>query len=837
MSFSPRALICCLVAVGTAGAQDAARMRQNLEYLAGSELQGRETGQPGCVMATTYIAGKMQALGLSTVSGTGMGGETPYHYTYTLSSYLTDGFTLKGTTLLPGVHYQAHGRTPQAGEAVFLGWGLRTPDHDDYAGHEVRGKWVVALEGAPRCGGRYMEAFLDAAGVEAKARAAAQAGAAGLVLVRLPESPMRKLMGDQFMLQPSFRNLFPLPASQPEGSLPRIHVNEEGARLLGFFQPLDGETAFECDAVAPRSLGRVEPLLQTSMLATTASDLVGVIPGTDPTLASEYVLVSAHFDHLGLATGGYYPGADDNASGTSGLIELATLLQGSSPKRSILFLACSGEEEGLLGSEAFASKPPIDLTKVVANVNLDMIGRNATRTLYVTPAAVSNKVTTLVTKARQLVLTKDLDLSKGIDQYWQQSDHYSFAKRNIPSIFFNSGIHSDLHETTDTVDKIDYVKMTRTVDLARDLILSVANDSAKPTAVASSVYSAWTWPVSGSSTATAPAITTQPNSTTVTLGQTATFTVVATGSTPLAYQWYRGSSPITGATAASYTTASTTSAENGTSFHVVVSNSKGSVTSSNATLTVVSATDTTAPTVSATESGTSGTITLGATATDNVGVTKVEWYLDSVQKGTDTTSPYSLALDSTTLANGSHTLVAKAYDAAGNVGTSTSVGFSVSNVTQTTEKITNGGFESGTTGWTCTAGAIGTFSAEPAYQGTKNAWIGGNGKKGTEYLYQAVTIPGTATSAKLSFYLHIDTAERTTSSAYDKCYIRIRNSNGKTLSTLATYSNLNKGTGYTQKTFDLSAYKGKTIQVYLTETEDSSLQTSFVFDNLSVAVQ
>jgi serine protease len=113
----------------------------------------------------------------------------------------------------------------------------------------------------------------------------------------------------------------------------------------------------------------------------------------------------------------------------------------------------------------------------------------------------------------------------------------------------------------------------------------------------------------------------------------------------------------------------------------------------------------------------------------------------------------------------------------------------------------------------------------------------GYGSTHTDYVYQQVTIPSTATSATLSFWLHIDTAETTTTSAYDKLSIQVLNSSGTVLKTFATYSNLNKNTGYAQKTFDLSAYKGQTIRVKFNATEDSSLQTSFVVDDVSLQVK
>ncbi|HNX93621.1 MAG TPA: M4 family metallopeptidase [Holophaga sp.] len=151
--------------------------------------------------------------------------------------------------------------------------------------------------------------------------------------------------------------------------------------------------------------------------------------------------------------------------------------------------------------------------------------------------------------------------------------------------------------------------------------------------------------------------------------------------------------------------------------------------------------------------------------------------------------------------------------------------------------ITNGSFENGATGWSGTTSSIGVWSGQPAADGTADAWLMGNGKTVTETLYQAVTIPSSVSSATLSFYLHIDTAETTTSKAYDKLVVSLQSTSGSTLKTLATYSNLNKGTGYTLKNFDVSAYKGKTLRVYFKGSEDSSLQTSFVIDKVALVTK
>ncbi len=247
--------------------------------------------------------------------------------------------------------------------------------------------------------------------------------------------------------------------------------------------------------------------------------------------------------------------------------------------------------------------------------------------------------------------------------------------------------------------------------------------------------------------------------------------------------------------------------------------------------------DTTPPTVSASESGSSGTITLSASASDNVGVSKVEFWIDSVLKGTVLTPPYTLALDSTTLSDGSHTLVAKAYDAAGNVGTSSAVAFSISNAPTAVERISNGGFESGTTGWTGSSGVITSDATYPAKAGSWKAWLDGYGSSHTDSLYQTVTLPSTATSATLSFWLRVDSSETTTRTAYDTLKVQIRDTSGNVLATLATYSNLNKGSSYVQRSFDVKAWKGKTVRVYFLGVEDASQATSFLIDEVSLKTQ
>jgi hypothetical protein len=373
--------------------------------------------------------------------------------------------------------------------------------------------------------------------------------------------------------------------------------------------------------------------------------------------------------------------------------------------------------------------------------------------------------------------------------------------------------------------------------------------------------------------------------------------------------------------------------------------------------------DTTPPTVSASESGSSNTITFNATASDNVGVTRVEFYVDGVLKGSDTASPYSMTLDSHTLSDGTHALTAKAYDAAGLSTTSTAVSFSVSNViveppssqfneaesngtvasantvadtyktivgtmgnttdkdyfklslaanetlkidmaggpsgadydlylvnasdgtlksstggtvaeslsytnganaatvyakvisysgssttaqytltlTRTpgstpppvTELLGNPGFESGNTVWTATSGVIDNSSSQVAHAGSWKAWLNGYGSAHTDSLKQSVTIPSSATGT-FTFWLKVVSDETTTTTAYDTLKVQVRNASGTVLTTLATYSNLNKGSSYVQKSFSLAAYKGQTVQIYFEGIEGSQTATSFLIDDASL---
>ena len=218
----------------------------------------------------------------------------------------------------------------------------------------------------------------------------------------------------------------------------------------------------------------------------TATNVVAVLRGSDAQLGEQAVVYSAHMDHVGVRMDGeVYNGADDNASGSSGLMAIAAAFAKSEekPRRSVVFLSVSGEELGLWGSAFFADHPTWPLDKIVANVNTDMIGRSGPESepleVGVTPSHSMRQYSTIVRDAAGFAQRLGMSLVSG-DKYYERSDHYNFAKKGIPVVFFCDGEHEDYHQVTDTADKLDGDKMQRIARLAFWTGWSVANADEPP---------------------------------------------------------------------------------------------------------------------------------------------------------------------------------------------------------------------------------------------------------------------------------------------------------------------------------------------------------------------
>ncbi len=219
----------------------------------------------------------------------------------------------------------------------------------------------------------------------------------------------------------------------------------------------------------------------------TAPNTIGILEGSDPRLKNEYVLFTAHMDHIGITPGAadsINNGADDDASGTAGVIELAEAFSrpGARPKRSLVFMTVSGEEKGLWGSHYWSEYPTLPIKDVVADINMDMIGRNWTDTIVAIGREHSDLGATLAKVNRQhpeLRMTA-MDDRWPEERFYFRSDHYNFARKGVPILFFFNGVHEDYHQPSDVPDKVDAEKESRILKLVYYLGREVGNAPARP---------------------------------------------------------------------------------------------------------------------------------------------------------------------------------------------------------------------------------------------------------------------------------------------------------------------------------------------------------------------
>jgi len=219
-----------------------------------------------------------------------------------------------------------------------------------------------------------------------------------------------------------------------------------------------------------------------------APNTVGILEGSDPILKDEYIVLSAHMDHVGVGTpvdgDSIMNGADDNASGTAAIIEAAEAfaMMNPRPKRSMIFLAVSGEEKGLWGSAYYADHPSVPISQIVADVNTDMIGRNWSDTIVAIGKEYSDLGETLdrVNAEHPELNMAAIDDIWPDERFYYRSDHYNFAEKGVPVLFFFNGTHEDYHGVNDEIEKVDTEKATRIVKLMFYLSLEIANSPEKP---------------------------------------------------------------------------------------------------------------------------------------------------------------------------------------------------------------------------------------------------------------------------------------------------------------------------------------------------------------------
>jgi len=369
-------------------------------------------------------------------------------------------------------------------EIVFAGYGITAPEYeyDDYANIDVGQKIVLIMlyePGRESQSGYFKGTEMTRHGLlAAKVELARQKGASAVLLITEPTGKKAVTqLRDPYI---DGRSRWVLAHSPEKPIFPVVGINADIVETLfsGGYQALDSlqdkieETRRPLSFPIPDLKIKIE--MQISGEPLSAQNVVAILPGDSSTLRQEAVVIGAHFDHLGKVGERINPGADDNASGVAGLLEIAEAFSESSirPRRSLLFVAFSAEELGLLGSEYFVQNSPIPLEKINAMINLDMIGRNHPNEVSLIGAAASSKLHEMSLRANARL---GLNIKYNGEQYFYRSDQANFARRNIPIIFYNTAIHEDYHRFTDTADKIDHGKVSKISRLAFLVAWQAAN--------------------------------------------------------------------------------------------------------------------------------------------------------------------------------------------------------------------------------------------------------------------------------------------------------------------------------------------------------------------------
>ena len=395
----------------------------------------------------------------------------------------------------------AHCEGEVKGELAFAGFAIdaKKESYDDLEGVKLKGRVALVLEGEPENQKRFDGTELTPdASLWKKIERLREAQVAGVLFVRRPPpiDPKRKDRKDEWDADGlAFRytwaswNGDPAPDERPKETLPCLEISLACASELAGVDVGAILARMDKSARPAKQDWRGRRVLLASKAASSEVEIDNVVawlPGSDPKLAEEVVVIGAHYDHIGVdARGRVGFGADDNASGTAALLELAQALAVARPRRSLLACSFAGEEDGLLGSHAIAQKLPVDKGRIVAMVNMDMVGRGDKDEVAVLGINQNPSLEKLLERARRLAPSgvNKLVLRQG-EELFQRSDHYSFHQLGIPVLFFFEGLpierNPDYHTWRDTIDKLDVEKMRRTSVLVYDTVWLLANDDDRP---------------------------------------------------------------------------------------------------------------------------------------------------------------------------------------------------------------------------------------------------------------------------------------------------------------------------------------------------------------------
>jgi len=486
-------------------------LKMHLKFLASDELQGRDTGEPGLQVAARYLAVQAENLGLTPLDA-----DQDYLQPYYIREKAYDRENSHSTITLANsvsvVNHQSFyifpapqsDRTVIEGEVVFAGYGIRDEDHqyNDFENIDIKDKVVLIMNRAPMNDEGTEAQFDDGKwnsmqNFQYKMPYIFSQQPRAVLVVMDPKSGLQSIED----MNPAIANylgksrelMADEEESLPQGNRPGmvlIHRSVADQLLQASGKTLENLQTEIDSSLVPRSFlledAHVKIELNMANRDLKVYNVFGMIEGSDPELKNEMVIYSAHFDHMGTdGQGGVFNGADDNASGTVALIEIAEafMKEKKKPKRSIGILWVSAEEIGLFGSQYFTTHPLVSLENVAAVINLDMLGRTKTeedvrssRSGLTIQGGDSVKVIGGLQSKVLMDISKNALEEMGLvgnymyndihhpDRYFYRSDHINFARKDIPVLFYSTGTHNDYHMLTDVEDRIDYdkyLKMTR----------------------------------------------------------------------------------------------------------------------------------------------------------------------------------------------------------------------------------------------------------------------------------------------------------------------------------------------------------------------------------------
>jgi len=477
--------------VKAANSITAAELKSILTVLASDEFEGRETGYPGNARAADYISDYYDKLGTKKV---GEDGGHKQSVAFTWSSWKETNVIINRKKYRHLWDYLAF-PTKNASmaplmtdEIVFVGYGIADKNYNDYKKAKVKGKVVLMYQGLPN----ESKSWVDESWTTERKLEVAKDKGAKFVLVIANDIKAMLAENRRVLLGPSMT--LGKEDSKDIKTANHIYISPNTAQDLWgdaeskIIKARDkGRSSGKPKAVKFKTFFSIVNNKKTSSID--GHNVLGFIEGSDK--KEEIVIVSAHYDHIGKKGDDVYNGADDNASGTSSVMEIAEAFmqakkEGNGPRRSVLCLHLTGEEKGLLGSIYYTKFPIFPLENTVVDVNVDMIGRvdkNYTDNPNYIYVIGSDRLSTTLHRVNEemnkkysnIILDYTYNSESDPNRYYYRSDHYSFAEKGIPAIFYFSGVHEDYHMSTDTVEKIQFDKMEKIARLIFHTTWELAN--------------------------------------------------------------------------------------------------------------------------------------------------------------------------------------------------------------------------------------------------------------------------------------------------------------------------------------------------------------------------